>query len=61
MKDVGIDADLLLHTAGALRSDDPKTRCYTGFINFVTFMLVFTGISQIARELNCWNGKDSLK
>lgn len=52
MKDVGIQVNLPLLTAEDLKGDDPQTRFYTGFVNFGTFMVIFTSISQIAGKIN---------
>jgi len=38
-----------------------KTRFYTGFLNFGTFMVIFNSILTLAGRLNYWNRKDSLK
>ena len=61
MKDVGVQVNLLLLTAEDLKRDDLKTRFYTGFVNFGTFMVIFNSLSLITGKLNYWNGKDSLK
>lgn len=52
MKDVGIQVNLPLLTAEDLKGDDPQTRFYTGFVNFGTFVVIFTSISQIAGKIN---------
>ena len=69
MKDLGVQVNLPLLTEIVnnyvteedLKGDDLKTRFYTGFVNFGTFMEIFNSLSLIARKLNYWNGKDSLK
>ena len=48
-------------TAEDLEKDDTKTRFYTGYVNFGTFMVIFNNLLQVAGKLNYWNGKDSLK
>ena len=53
--------NLPLLTAEDLKGDDLKTRFYTGFVNFETFMVIFNSLSLITGKLNYWNGKDSLK
>lgn len=61
MKDFGVQVNLPLLTAEDLKGDDLKTRFYTGFVNFGTFMVIFNSLSLITGKLNYWNGKDSLK
>ena len=61
MKDFGVQVNLPQLTAEDLKGDDLKTRFYTGFVNFGTFMVIFNSLSLIAGKLNYWNGKDSLK
>ncbi|XP_074628852.1 uncharacterized protein LOC141886548 [Acropora palmata] len=61
MKDFGVQVNLPLLTAEDLKGDDLKTRFYTGFVNFETFMVIFNSLSLITGKLNYWNGKDSLK
>ena len=61
MKDFGVQVSLPLLTAKDLKGDDLKTRFYTGFVNFGTFMVIFNSLSLIIGKLNYWNGKDSLK
>ena len=53
--------NLPLLTAEDLKGDDLKTKFYTGFVNFGTFMVIFNSLSLITGKLNYWNGKDSLK
>ena len=53
--------NLPLLTTEDLKGDDLKTRFYTGFVNFGTFMVIFNSLSLITGKLNYWNGKDSLK
>ena len=60
MKDFGVQVNLPLLTAEDLKEDDLKTRFYTGFVNFGTFMVIFNSLSLITGKLNYWNGKDSL-
>ena len=61
MKDFGVQVNLPLLTAEDLKGDDLKTRFYTGFVNFGTFMVIFNSLSLITGKLSYWNGKDSLK
>ena len=61
VKEVGVQVNLPPLTAEDLEGDDQKTRFYTGFVNFGTFMLIFNNLLQVAGKLNYWNGKDSLK
>ena len=69
MKDLGVQVNLPLLTAIVtnyvteedLKGDDLKTRFYTGFVNFGTFVVIFNSLSLITGKLNYWNGKDSLK
>lgn len=59
MKDFGVQVNLPLLTAEDLKGDDLKTRFYTGFVNFGTFVVIFTSLSQIAGKLNYsveWKG-----
>ena len=60
VKEVGVQENLHPPTAQDLEGDDQKTRFYTGFVNFGTFMLIFNNLLQVAGKLNYWNGKDSL-
>ena len=60
VKEVGVQVNLPPLTAEDLEGDDQKTRFYTGFVNFGTFMLIFNNLLQVAGKLNYWNGKDSL-
>ena len=61
MKEVGVQVNLPLLTAECLQGDDQKTRFYTGFVNFGTFMVIFNSFLTLAGGINYWNGKDSLK
>ena len=61
MKDFGVQVNLPLLTAEDLKGNDLKTRFYTGFVNFGTFMVIFNSLSLITGKLNYWNRKDSLK
>ena len=55
MKDFGVQVNLPLLTEIVnnyvteedLKGDDLKTRFYTGFVNFGTFMAIFTSLSLI--------------
>ena len=61
IKDFGVQVNLPLLTAEDLKGDNLKTRFYTGFVNFETFMVIFNSLSLITGKLNYWNRKDSLK
>ncbi len=61
VKEVGVQVNMPSLTAEDLKGNDQKTRFYTGFVNFGTFMLIFNNLLQVADKLNYWNGKDSLK
>ncbi|CAB4033962.1 Hypothetical predicted protein, partial [Paramuricea clavata] len=61
VKEIGVQVNLPSLTAEDLKGDDQKTRFYTGFVNFGTFMLIFNNLLQVASKLNYWTGKDSLK
>ena len=61
MKDFGVQVNLPLLTADDLKGDNLKTRFYTGFVNFGTFMVIFNSLSLKTGKLNYWNGKDLLK
>ena len=52
MKDGGVQVNLPLLTAEDLKRDDLKTRFYTGFVNFGTFMVTFNSLSLITGKLN---------
>ncbi len=60
MKEVGVQVNMPSLTED-LKGNDQKTRFYTGFVNFGTFMLIFNNLLQVTDKLNYWNGKDSLK
>ena len=47
MKDFGVQVNLPLLTAEDLKGDEQKTRFYTGFVNFRTFMVIFNSLSLI--------------
>ena len=61
IKDFRVHVNLPLLRSEDLKGDDLKTRFYTGFVNFGTFMVIFNSLSFITGKLNYWNGKDSLK
>ena len=61
MKETGVQVNLPLFTVEDFEGDDQKTRFYTGFVNFGTFILIFNNLLQVAGKLNYWNGKESLK
>ena len=61
MIEVGVQVNLPLLTAADLQGDDQKTRFYTGFVTFGTFMVIFNSMLTLAGRVNYWNGKDSLK
>ena len=52
LKDFGVQVNLPLLTAEDLKEDDLKTRFYTGFVNFGTFMVIFNSLS-----LKNWKAK----
>lgn len=59
-RDIGIQAALPDINIEDLRDDDKKTRFFTGFQNFATFMLVLNVLLSHARDrLNYWGGEDS--
>ena len=55
MKDFGVQVNLPLLTAEDLKGDDLKTRFYTGFVNFGTFVVIFNSLSLITGKLNYWS------
>jgi hypothetical protein len=60
-KDFGVQVCIPSVTAEDLKGNDEKTRFYTGFVNFATFMVIFKSLEQFTEKLNYWKGKDSLK
>ena len=61
LKEVGCQTVLPDITASDLKGDDKKTRFFTGFINFGTFLIFYqTLVEHFCHKLNYWDGETSL-